>query len=974
MTREQHVVIRQALAQIPPKFREPLILFYREQQSTKEVAGQLGLSENAARQRISRGRSMLRGQVTGMVESAIARTKPSKAFKTAVIAAIAASAGKTTTTATAAGLLSTLAGKATVAAAGIALVVGAVLVHKHITPPEIPVVASEAVESTMLAPSDPEVAAHADNGDIGTAERDSGGPAALVRAEMQPDDQHQGGAPAEDPSPPPNVSQPAAAQSQGVLSGVITDSETSEPIPDALVRIAGNQGRGRHIRATTDSEGFYRFDQVYQAGDFDLWVDTLTHVGVQRSREHPVVNLSNDKQVVQNLSLPRACTVDVWVVDQNGVGIPDAVVVTTSLADDGFGPLGTFANRRRTDPNGYVLLGGIPAGESDYLVTAWHRVEGDGAESDGALPRRRYDSVPGKAVVRLADPNVISEVTVVLAKGQSVVGYAEYADGVPAAEVKLSPSPQWWRCSHAVDSYKTDNEGIFTFDHIVPGAYNIAWDMPIGGGGGAVISRTIMQAKLPPAAGEPLVVRLPQNAPHALVSIRGIVTVRGERASDDIGITASSAAGAYVRAQARLQPDGSARFEVKDVAPGVYDLAFSGPNLEDRIVRDVVAPTDELAVEMVYAPQPIVIGTVLDSGTGQPIERFRTRVRQVRPLRDSMGVQRDEWIRFDDPQGRFSLEMVGPGVYEVQVQAEGYAPRWSDPINTDESFEIQFALTAGGTITGKVVDENGKPVSNATVIPLSQACGVMLGSENAFVSQEGAVRTTDGVFRLTHLPAGLETLKVNHPDYAPEVVEEISVSEGKSTDGIQIVLSEGATVEGYVYDADGQPQAGETLVFQDGAVAPDPRLEEAYRLASVATDRNGFYRVMHLPEKPCYVRRGSRQQPLGVIQQIMLPSADHATRVDLGGTPIVTGVVILDGAAQANRYLRLHPSNPQDIHSFSCYAMTDTEGEFAFAGVVPGTHSISHQLPGKRPLWEEIATVEVGNDDVNLDVIPAGKQ
>lgn len=104
-----------------------------------------------------------------------------------------------------------------------------------------------------------------------------------------------------------------------------------------------------------------------------------------------------------------------------------------------------------------------------------------------------------------------------------------------------------------------------------------------------------------------------------------------------------------------------------------------------------------------------------------------------------------------------------------------------------------------------------------------------------------------------------------------------------------------------------------------------------------------------------------------------MPSVDHVTRLDLGGSPIVAGVLILDGAAQANTTLRLNPAEPLAAHTFSCYAMTDAEGAFAFNGVVPGTHTICYQLPGERPTWQQIATVEVGNRDVNLGIIPARK-
>jgi hypothetical protein len=50
--------------------------------------------------------------------------------------------------------------------------------------------------------------------------------------------------------------------------------------------------------------------------------------------------------------------------------------------------------------------------------------------------------------------------------------------------------------------------------------------------------------------------------------------------------------------------------------------------------------------------------------------------------------------------------------------------------------------------------------------------------------------------------------------------------------------------------------------------------------------------------------------------------------------------------------------------------MTDAEGAFAFNGVVPGTHGIFCRLPGKRPAWQQIAAVEVGDRDVDVGIIP----
>ena len=76
---------------MPEEYREPLILFYREERSVAEVAAQLDLSEDAAKQRLSRGRAMLRGRMEEVVESALARSKPKAGFATGVLAALAVS-------------------------------------------------------------------------------------------------------------------------------------------------------------------------------------------------------------------------------------------------------------------------------------------------------------------------------------------------------------------------------------------------------------------------------------------------------------------------------------------------------------------------------------------------------------------------------------------------------------------------------------------------------------------------------------------------------------------------------------------------------------------------------------------------------------------------------------------------------------------------------------------------------------------
>ncbi len=85
---EEQELLWSALERIPETYREPLVLFYREHQSIEHVAVALELSEDAVKQRLSRGRKLLQERMLSFVEGALARSAPSKIFTLTVLAAL----------------------------------------------------------------------------------------------------------------------------------------------------------------------------------------------------------------------------------------------------------------------------------------------------------------------------------------------------------------------------------------------------------------------------------------------------------------------------------------------------------------------------------------------------------------------------------------------------------------------------------------------------------------------------------------------------------------------------------------------------------------------------------------------------------------------------------------------------------------------------------------------------------------------
>jgi len=100
--KEQQTIVWNAIKEIPLQYREPMVLFYRGQQSVAQVANALDLSEDAVKKRLSRGRKMLKTELAKLVEDVIGNSGPRKAFTIAVIAALPAMTAQTASAAVAA--------------------------------------------------------------------------------------------------------------------------------------------------------------------------------------------------------------------------------------------------------------------------------------------------------------------------------------------------------------------------------------------------------------------------------------------------------------------------------------------------------------------------------------------------------------------------------------------------------------------------------------------------------------------------------------------------------------------------------------------------------------------------------------------------------------------------------------------------------------------------------------------------------
>ena len=82
---EQSEMLARALDEIPDESREVLLLFYREGQSSRQVAALLGLSDGAVRKRLQRARDVLHAGLLAQIGEVARSSAPGVAF-TAIVA------------------------------------------------------------------------------------------------------------------------------------------------------------------------------------------------------------------------------------------------------------------------------------------------------------------------------------------------------------------------------------------------------------------------------------------------------------------------------------------------------------------------------------------------------------------------------------------------------------------------------------------------------------------------------------------------------------------------------------------------------------------------------------------------------------------------------------------------------------------------------------------------------------------------
>nr|MCU0256598.1 carboxypeptidase regulatory-like domain-containing protein [Vicinamibacterales bacterium] len=359
-----------------------------------------------------------------------------------------------------------------------------------------------------------------------------------------------------------------------------------------------------------------------------------------------------------------------------------------------------------------------------------------------------------------------------------------------------------------------------------------------------------------------------------------------------------------------------------------------------------------------------VTGSVTDAATGTPLADVSVWVLTVRGEFLASGTTA--------PDGSYSIALPHEGQYLVRTYGRGYVSELFDDVMCQPQCDlsqatavvlafdtvragIDFALVAGGSVTGRVVDA-------ATTLPLAEAVVRVLdggGGTRAYARTDA-----DGRYTALGLATGTYRVRAQAEDYLGEAYDNVpcprlecpattgaavQVTLATTTAGIDFALTRtGGRIEGTVTDGTTSGPIGGAFIevlAVNGSVVTGSGTDAAGRYSArglssgtyfVRTRNSAGYMDELYDDVPCPGDSCSLSSGRGVTVAVGATSGGVDFALTPGGQ--VTGVVTAQDTGQplVSASVSLYDGEGRSVRN----VFTEQAGTYAFGGLSAGTYFV----------------------------------
>ncbi|MHC4333443.1 MAG: sigma-70 family RNA polymerase sigma factor [Planctomycetota bacterium] len=902
--RREHIeLVNGAIGQIPEEYREPLVLYYRQQQSVRQVALLLDLREEVVKKRLQRGRKMIKEQISSIFEETLSATGPKKAFTVAVITSIGGMAIEGSGVAAAAGIaaassstgaatggtavMSGVTAKIITAAAVIAIGVGAIVTYESLqkedTGSALPVAGTDVEEGVegIEPPLVEEMGTEQAKGNLRNTSN-SGAEARSVSSQtVAPDTSRTVNSDSQDTLPAAAVDDESGRLSNDANQSALADEalfdqqglgmvvfvqakETGEAISDANLEAVM-----RYVEMTPPEEITLKTSELgFCRVEFGEQMPIEFHVRITKPGYTPRGVYCNEKSSIPGeytFQLERGTVIGGRVIDEEGEAVEGAFIdLRTSWInlDSPNEVRNALADTVRTDANGKWSADIVPADLVKERVSI--RVRHPDYFND-----HRYSGLQMLATI----PAMRSQkAQFVLRRGFAVSGDVVDTAGNPieGACVELDD-----RRAGGDPKMETDGNGQFRFDEPQLGKTRIKVDAD-----GYAPDMQVLDVNASTEAIE-FVLEPGNRILGRVIDVNGnpvegaFILISDWRSPHSRGL--------------RAVTDHQGRFEWNSAPADEVEIHVRKNGFMSN-EKSVVASDEENEI-ILYRPLR-AIGEVLDAGTSEPIDKFDVTARTLY-RRGSTGRWRS---RHTGGLFEVTFDSFGPE-YEVEVKADNYEPFTSRRFTVDEGtveLKIRMVRCALENLPqGTVYLPDSNVAAGAEVRVTTRGLGSLGLKEGRRRGRRTKHVLTDpnGHFTAPVQPERFDLLVIHDAGYS-------EVSQEQLAESHEIHLNPWGRVEGTVSAISGP------VAYERVGLSPEPwrsiqGQEHVKFTYTAATDEHGRFVMDRVIAGRMRVRRVTRREggmrKIEGASQLIEVVPGETTRVELvEGRTVVGKLVISD--------------------------------------------------------------------------------
>ena len=321
----------------------------------------------------------------------------------------------------------------------------------------------------------------------------------------------------------------------------------------------------------------------------------------------------------------------------------------------------------------------------------------------------------------------------------------------------------------------------------------------------------------------------------------------------------------------------------------------------------------------------IIRGQIVAADTGAPIRRAQVRVNSPEA--------REGRVATTDQQGRFEIKELPAGRYSMTASKGGFVALQYGQRRPSESGtpielgdgqtieKISIALPRGSVLGGRITDEFGEPVANASVS--AWRYGYVGGARRMMPAGQNSRDTTDdqGQFRLFGLPPGdyyvSATLRTGGPEVTDPMGEvsgytatyypgttnvaeaarvNLAVSQENTGISFGLIATKLVRVSGQVLMSDGAPATNGTVMLIPVAATGRPGVAMQQGGAGNRVDQTGVFRLPSVAPGRYQVQARAGGRDFEIAKMDLMVGAEDVSGLTLVTAPgaTISGTVVSD--------------------------------------------------------------------------------